>query len=249
MSKKEKQGKKNSKKQKKDNKPVILMSFDGTVMDTEPAILATYRHLFAMYDRGSEFTRDIGVEVLDSRLDAMIRKYFPDQDVNKLVNEYRSYQNNHLRDLIQPMKGSVAFLEWLKSEGFVTGIVSTRDRRSVVDLLEHTNMAQYIDVVIGNAGAGTEKMNSDAIITACAVMKAKFCVFIADGANDIEAGREAGVLCIGYCSNRDKARTLLESHPDFLTADFREIRKLIDTEPLWMAYPLTSEKIEDDSEE
>ena len=248
MGKKDKE-KKTSLKIKKSNRPVILMNFDGTVMDTEPAILATYRHMFALYGKDNEFTKEIAVEVLDSRVDAMMKKFFPEEDTKKLVSEYRSYQNNHLRDLIQPMKGAVKFLEWVKAEGLTTGIVSTRDRRTVMDLLEHTNMAQYIDVVIGNAGAGTEKMNSDAIITACAVMKAKFCVYISDGASDVAAGREAGVLCLGYVSNRDKTQALLESHPDFITADFREIRKLIETEPLWMAYPLTDEKIEDDSEE
>ena len=35
-------------KNQKENKekPVIVLSFDGTVMDTEPAIIATYRELF-----------------------------------------------------------------------------------------------------------------------------------------------------------------------------------------------------------
>ena len=35
-------------KNQKENKekPVIVLSFDGTVMDIEPAIIATYRELF-----------------------------------------------------------------------------------------------------------------------------------------------------------------------------------------------------------
>lgn len=242
--------KKEKKKAAKKNavKPVILLNFDGTVMDTEPAILATYRHLFAKYSPETHFTKEMAMDVLDSRDDAMMRKYFPELKTEDLLDDYRSYQNNHLRDLIQPMKGAIDFLKWLKDEGYRIGIISTRDRRSVVDLLEHTDMAQYIDVILGNAGSGTDKMSSDSIILACVIMKAEFCVYIADGASDIEAGHEAGVLSIGYVSNRDKTQALLDSRPDFLTADFREIRKLIDTEPLWLAYPLSLKKKQDDEE-
>ncbi len=241
MSKKDKQEKKNS-KMKESERPVILMTFDGTVMDTEPAILATYRHMFAKYGKGNDFTKAIAMEVLDARVDAMLKKYFPDLNTEELVVEFRSYQNNRLRDLIQPMKGSLDFLHWLKKEGFKVGIVSTRDRRSVVDLLEHTNMSQFFDVVIGNSGTGMDRMTSDSIIMACVLMKAEFCLFIADGPNSIEAAREAGVPVIGFVSNRDKTPALLESHPDFMTADFKEIIKLIKTEPLWLAYPLSEKK-------
>ena len=230
-------------------KPVILLNFDGTVMDTEPAILATYRHMFAKYGQDTRLTKEIAMDLLDTRVDAMLKKYFPDNNTDELLDEYRSYQNNHLRDLIQPMKGSVDFLRWLKDEGYKVGIVSTRDRSSVVDLLEHTDMAQFIDVILGNAGSGTDKMSSDSIILACVIMKAEYCVFIADGPSDIQAGHEAGVLSIGYVSNRDKTPLLLDAHPDFVTADFREIRKLIDTEPLWLAYPLSLKKKPDDEEE
>jgi phosphatidylglycerol:prolipoprotein diacylglycerol transferase len=245
-----KKDKKSSKKSKKNAvKPVILLSFDGTIMDTEPAILATYRHIFAKYEKGSEFTKEAAMEVLDSSAFSMMKKYFPEQDPKDMVAEYRSYQDYHLRDLIQPMKGVVDFLTWLKENGYKVGIVSVKDRSAVMDLLEHSNMAQLIDVVIGNAGAGTETLSSDSIITACAIMDAKFCVFIADSAVDMQAGREAGVLCIGFVHNRDKTPALVESHPDFMTASFREIRKLIENEPLWVAYPLTGDKIEDDSDD
>ena len=136
-------------------RPAVLFDFDGTLMDTDIAVIAAYREIFDRYKKGMEFTREVESEALTTVPEVMMKKYFPEQDPKAMVAEYRAYQDYHLRDLIQPMKGVVDFLIWLKESGYKVGIVSVKERSAVMDLLEHSNMAQLIDVVIGNAGAGT----------------------------------------------------------------------------------------------
>ena len=74
---------------------------------------------------------------------------FPEEDTKRMVDEYNSWQKNHLSDLIQPMHGIKDLLKWLKKHEYKIATVSTRERASIVDLLEHAHLIQYFDVIIG----------------------------------------------------------------------------------------------------
>ena len=69
----------------KNPKPVILFDLDGTLLNTEPAILASYRELFKKYRTEEEFTRDKQLAVLGPSLKAMFAEYFPDQDADQRI--------------------------------------------------------------------------------------------------------------------------------------------------------------------
>ena len=58
MGKKVKGSKALRKKVKEIGNPAIIFSFDGTIMDTEPAIFASYRHIFAKFSKNRRFTAE-----------------------------------------------------------------------------------------------------------------------------------------------------------------------------------------------
>lgn len=62
-------------KNQKENKekPVIVLSFDGTVMDTEPAIIATYRELFDRHHKNELFTKEIQLAALDDSVYSVMK--------------------------------------------------------------------------------------------------------------------------------------------------------------------------------
>ncbi len=239
MAKKDKKAEKELLKRAEElGKPAILFNFDGTIMHTEPAVLATYRELFSKYNKGNEFTRETANEVLGAQLDTILEKYFPGKNTEKLADEYRSYQSAHLRNLIQPMKGAIDFLKWLKQEGYRTGVISTRDRASIVEQMQHTEMLQYMDVIIGLDYTKNEDLDAENLLKACMLMKTKCAIYIGDNAADITTAQTCGCFTIGFISNREKTYEMVEAGPDFLTSDFKQVRKLLEGEPLWIAYEL-----------
>lgn len=219
-----------------EEKPVIVLSFDGTVMDTEPAIIATYRELFDRHHKNELFTKEIQLAALDDSVYAVMQYCFPEEDTKKMVQEYNSWQRNHLSDLIQPMHGIKDLLKWLKKHDYKIATVSTRERASIVELLEHAHLIQYFDVIIGGKKSNT--VDTDGLFMALRLLDAKSCVYISDSSADIMVGKDAGVFTVGFASNADKAKAIVEERPDFATADLMQVKKLLKGEALWLAYDI-----------
>lgn len=234
----EKTDKKLKKLAKKAGKPAILFDFDGTLMDSEPAVMASYRHVYAKYGKSDVFNEADWNNVLDYTAEETLSRHFPADNLRETVDEYRSYQRYHLRDLIQPRKGALDLLKWLKKEGYPVGVISARERNSLVELLQSGGMMQYVDVVIGQYDSGSGQQDLKDILTACRLLKSKYCVFISCSTSNILAARSAGAFIIGYLANKKKTQELVEAGTDFLTADMKQIEKLLEGEPLWLAYEI-----------
>jgi HAD superfamily hydrolase (TIGR01549 family) len=242
MSKKDKKkvSKRLLKRQKEVGTPAIVFNFDGTVMNTGPANIASYRHVFAKYHKAAEFTPDLQQEVVGQPIVEMMKRFFPDR-LEEAVEEYRSYQHYHLRDLIQPMPGIVDLLIWLKENNYKVGIVSSRSRDSIVNILEHHGMMNYVDVIIAHYYQHGYDTDAASLRKICQLLKKKCCIYIGDTPDDIICGHEVGAFTIAYASNRRLLYQIIEAGPDFVTADYKQVRKLIDGEPYWLAYELIPE--------
>lgn len=223
---------------KSEEKPVVVLSFDGTVMDTEPAILATYRELFDRHHKNDLFTKEIQLAALDDSVYSVMEYCFPEEDTKKMVQEYNSWQRNHLSDLIQPMHFIKDLLKWLKKHEYKVATVSSRERASVVELLEHARLREYFDVVIGGTNSKKDTVSTDGLLTALKLLNAKSCVYVSDSSAEIMTGRDAGVFTVGFAHNPDKAKSIVEEKPDFVTADIIQVKKLLKGEQLWLAYEI-----------
>ena len=84
MSKKEKRSKALKKKVKEIGNPAVIFSFDGTIMDTEPAIFASYRHIFAMFSKNRRFTTEEENRVIGQSSIRMLKEFFPKEDPDEM---------------------------------------------------------------------------------------------------------------------------------------------------------------------
>lgn len=230
---------------KTEEKPVVVLSFDGTVMDTEPAILATYRELFDRHNKNDMFTKEIQLAALDDSVYSVMEYCFPEEDTKKMVQEYNSWQRNHLSDLIQPMHFIRDLLKWLKKHEYKIATVSSRERASVIELLEHARLMQYFDVVIGGTNSKKDNTSTSGLFTALKLLDAKSCVYVSDSSAEIMIGKDAGVFTVGFAHNPDKANSIVDEKPDFVTADLIQIKKLLKGEALWLAYEIQYPNLEE----
>ncbi|MBQ9328380.1 MAG: HAD hydrolase-like protein [Solobacterium sp.] len=235
---KEKLSKELRKKEKKVGKPAVIFSFDGTIMNTEPAIFAAYRHVFAKFGGNRRFTAEEEQKVIGVSSGIMLKEFFPDLDQEELLKEYRTYQYYHLSDLIQPMPGVKDFLKWLKAEGYPVGIISSRARSTITSMLEHTGLMQYIDVIIAGSTKEKEFSGSEALRIAGNLLKRQCVIYIGHTAAHVLNGHLVGAFTIAYNPSGRILYDIIDAGPDFITADYKMVKRLLEGEPLWLAYEL-----------
>ena len=212
------------------NKPICaVFDFDGTLMDTEPAIMASYEHVFRMYSDVREFTPERRIRVLGPALDVMMAEFFPDRDPAECVNEYRKYQRENLRTLIHPMDGALEMLAKLNTMDIPCAVVSTRYYKSLKELMDMHHMTGFMSVILGHDSVTKGKPDPEGILKAQEALGAERAVYIGDSVMDIQAGRNAGAVTVAYPSNEGKREQLLAEQPDYVTEDLRELPAVLRT--------------------
>lgn len=209
------------------NIKAVLFDFDGTFMDTEPAIFAAYSHLFRTYRTIEEFTPEKKVSVLGPSLEVMIGKYFPDHDTAKLVDEYRVYQRTFAMDTIVPMEHAETLAAWLRANGYKIGFVSSRRHDSMMPILEKLQMQDYFDVIVGREDITHEKPHPEGIRHAMELLGTKDVMYVGDSPSDILAGKNAGVTTAAYITNEGKRAAVLETEPDIVLDDLLQLKEYL----------------------
>ena len=207
--------------------PAVLFDFDGTLMDSEPAIISSYYHVFEIYATPEEFTDDRKTEVLGPPLEVEMRKFFPDADVYEVMEEYRQYQEQHLRELMKPMNGAVELLKWLKEEGYPTGIVTSRLRKSLELILKVFELEQYFEVLVCQDDHQKPKPAPDGILYAMKQLGCTDSIYVGDSISDLLAGRNAGSTVIAALTKIEKEQGLIDFEPDHAVYELAEIRQIL----------------------
>lgn len=233
-----KKDKKFKKMEEEAPKPAILFDFDGTLMDTDIAVIAAYREIFDRYKKGMEFTRDVESEALISVPEVMMKKYFPRRSTEKMVQEFLDYQEQHLNDLIQPMHGVRRLLSWMNENGYPTAVLSDRTQSQLNLYLKSSDMYDYFNHVRGNDTNRTVELEGKDITEVCKALSAEHCVYISDNPENIEAAGKAGAFTVAFLSDHSDTLRFVEARPDFMTASMDQIRNLLLGEPYWLAYEL-----------
>ncbi len=212
----------------KKEKPVVLFDLDGTLLDTAPAILETYKYLFSKYSN-EEFDRQKQIEVLGPPLVDMFKKYFPDRDTDDLISEYREYNFKIHPEFVKPMENTKEILEYLNEEGYKVGVVSAKLKDAVIMGLQLFDLDKYVSVVIGFDEVKQGKPDPEGIIKACELLNhtRDECIYVGDSYTDILAAKNAGVYSIGYVDIEDRRQALVDTKPNALIEDLIKVKEII----------------------
>lgn len=220
---------------KNNDKPIVLFDLDGTLLDTTPAIIQTYAYLFKKYDKVENFDEAKQLEVLGPSLDVMFKKYFPHEDVDKLMDEYRDYNLAIHKDVVKPMPNCEALLKTLKEKGYKMGVVSTKKSFAVKFGLDLFNLSDYFEVIIGKDDVTNTKPDPEGIFKACSSMNLGHdsVVYIGDSATDIEASIRAGVYAVGYVSDLRRKDKLVNAKPNVVIDDLQQLETILQEDHSW----------------
>lgn len=170
----------------------FIFDLDGTLIDTEVAILKTWQETLKEYNYDfsiKELKVVLGVttEIGLQRLNAHVDEYY----VSKWANHYGKYAlETHF------FVGTKEMLQELKEKGYSLGIVSSRSRDEYEKYFSQFDLENYFSTVVLQSDTDKHKPNPEPLYKYIELAGARKeeCIYIGDMVSDIQCASRAGIV-------------------------------------------------------
>ena len=217
-------------------KPVLIFDLDGTLLDTEKAIFASFDEVLHKHMPDLVLTERDYVSFLGPTLQESFKKYAPDFDTETLVAEYRE-ANRKLHDtgIVQPIRHVPELLKWLKENGYQMAIASSKKAETCRLGLKVTGLEEYFDIIIGADDVVKHKPDKETIVKAYEALGTSMSntIYVGDSPSDVVCARNAGVFSIALVSNELRRQELSDIKPNRLIDDMAEIESILQEDHPW----------------
>jgi len=193
-------------------KPTVIFDFDGTLADTRKGIEEAFRALFEKFSDVSLFTDEVKSEVIGPALRDTFGKYFPGIDYDTLYKVYRARQVEVSKVTNHPTPHSDEVLRKLHEEGYHIGIISTRTKEGIEEILESFGLEDCVDEICGLKDVEHIKPDPEGIIQMIGKNRwNRDCVMVGDSLMDIECGKNYGAYTVAYIFDPTRKEELTAS--------------------------------------
>ncbi len=175
----------------------ILFDFDGTLVNTNDVILASWQHTYRHYTGKEESIEKI-TECFGEPLLLTMAREFPGVDPEESAEVYRNFQKENADELVTIFPGIEVMLQDLKAKGYRLAIVTSRTRESAQRYLDMFGMASYFDDMVSCEDTDIHKPNPEPILLCMQKLgvSREDCIMIGDSPFDIKCANNAGVLSV-----------------------------------------------------
>jgi len=203
-------------------KLIILFDLDGTLIDSTEAIVESFHHSFKIHKHPSPKDEEI-TALIGYPLDIMFGELGVEKScVWDFVDTYREhYRKISTQKTILLKNAKEAVLQ--ASELATLGIVTTKTGKFSRILMEHFELMQYFEVLIGREDVEKPKPDAQPILKAleALAMSDKDIWMIGDTKLDLISAKAAKVNSIGVLSGYDAFEALKE-HTNVIFSDVLE---------------------------
>ncbi|RCW67063.1 pyrophosphatase PpaX [Saliterribacillus persicus] len=205
----------------------ILFDLDGTLIDTNELIIASFTHTLEQFSDKS-YTREEIMDFIGPPLVDSLKKIDPNR-IEEMMEAYRVHNYANHEKYVKAYPTVVDTMIALKEAGFKLGIVTTKLNHAAQLGLELSGMKNIFDSLIGLDDVTHAKPHPEPILTAMGELKANpmTTLMVGDNYHDIEAGHNAGVKTAGVAWTI-KGREVLEAHdPDFMLEEMSDLLQIV----------------------
>ena len=175
-------------------KKYILFDFDGTLVNTNDVIVASWQHTYKHY-LGHEVPVEHITACFGEPLLLTMAREFPGVDPAESADVYRSFQVENADRLVTIFLGIKELLAELKGAGHVLGIVTSRTRESALRYMDMFDITSYFDDLVTCDDTTVHKPNPEPLLLAMSRLGAapEESLMIGDSPFDIKCANNAGV--------------------------------------------------------
>lgn len=212
-------------------KDTVLFDFDGTVMDTNDVILASWQHTFRTLKNREEDVEKL-VKTFGEPLETTIKKFFPNTPPDEAIEIYRAFHREKFSDMIKLFPGIKELLAELKKKGYRTGLVTSRLLKTTMQGLEAFGIKELFDVIVTADDTARHKPDPQPVEIALEKLNSapEQTVMLGDTMFDILCAKNAGVtsVLVSWSLALGGAEDFGESRPDFIISHAEELFNIID---------------------
>ncbi len=177
---------------------LLLYDLDGTIVDSNELIVATFAKVFAEHLPQIVLTKADFVQMMGPPLLETFQTYVTDPDtIEAMIQTYLKHYRADEFDYLTVYPGMLEALKFFHEHGFKQVIVTTKYHRSAAPSIRHFGIDQWIDGVIALEDVKRPKPDPEPIRLAMSRFPGMKAIMIGDNTTDILAGKNAGILTLG----------------------------------------------------
>ncbi|WP_099222660.1 pyrophosphatase PpaX [Listeria costaricensis] len=206
----------------------LLFDLDGTLINTNELIIATFEATFKEFLPDQVFSREDILPFIGPPITESFASVLPDR-VDEMVDFYRSFNRAHHDELVLEYDGVYEGIRALYEEDFKLGVVSTKGYDVIVHGLKVTGLDKFFQVVIGLDQVQQAKPDPEGINMALSLLNAapEEAIMVGDNYHDILAGQNAGTATAGVAWAIKGADYLNEYHPDYMLHKMGDLLEIV----------------------
>lgn len=206
----------------------VFFDFDGTLIDSYPAIAASVNYLRSQHNLSplqvDEVRRFVGHGPI-----YLLEHTVPGGDPEKCLKLYREHHPAVMFSGTELLPGAEELLALLQDAGKKVGLCSNKPRVFSEELLAHFHWRDKFDVVLGPEDVAHVKPAPDMLIEGMRRLQieAVEALYIGDMSVDIQTARGAGVNVWVVPTGSETEQMLQSAQPDRLLHDLYDVVSLL----------------------
>ena len=194
----------------------VLFDFDGTLINTNDLIFASYRYAFRKV-LNREITMKEILELYGRPLYPSLEKYGEKQE--EIYRAYKMFEQRPENEtLVKKFDGVYEGIQLLHKHGFLLGIVTSKRMHAVQKSLEFLELTNIFDVIVTPDEPVKPKPSPEPVLLACRRLgiAPDTAVMVGDSVFDLISGREAGCLTCALTYSTTPLEDLKKEKPVYL---------------------------------
>ena len=204
----------------------VLFDFDGTLVNTNDVIIASWQHTY-MYYLGREESLEKITACFGEPLLLTMEREFPEVDPRESAEVYRNFQKENADELVKIFPGIEELLEGLKTDGFRMGVVTSRTRESAQRYMDMFGIGDFFEEMVSCDDTEIHKPNPEPILLCLKKMgiTAEEALMVGDSPFDIKCANNAGVksVLVGWRITGDGQTLIDDAREDFTISEPSEL--------------------------
>lgn len=206
----------------------ILFDLDGTVVNTIPHILASFRHATAEV-LGAPLADEVLLEHVGVPLAYQMRFFTDDEETAaRLLASYRAFNQATHDEMARLYPNTLSALERLSAAGMPMGIVTSKSAMMAMRAIDLFGLGRFFAVVVSADDTPAHKPDPLPVLHAARLLSLDpaVCAYVGDSPADVAAARGAGAVAVAATWGVASRERLEAAGPDAIVDDIGSVPAL-----------------------